>query len=233
MPENPIIAGWNPVWEQIFSSREWGKYPPEHVVRFIARNFRGVADRGRVQLLEVGCGPGANVWFMTREGFAVSGIDGSPSAIKQAGERLSGEGLSADLRVGDYTTLPWPAASFDGVVENVSLCCNRWASIQRALQEVRRVLKPGAPFLSSFFTDRTWGYGLGTEVEPYGFLNITEGPIAGTGFCLFLNHARLYELYCDFAGASVERISWTVENERHLIEQFVVNCRKPQAAHSY
>lgn len=220
-------VGLDPAWERIFSSREWGKYPPEHVVRFVARNFYHVADRSRVQLLEVGCGPGANVWFMAREGFAVSGIDGSPTAIGQAGERLSREGLAADLRVGDFATLPWADASFNGVVENVSLYCNRFAVVQHALREIRRVLKPGAPFQSSFFTDRTWGYGLGSEVEPDGFLDITEGPIAGTGFCLFLNHARLYELFCDFADIAVERISWTTENDRRLIEQFVITCRRP------
>jgi tRNA G46 methylase TrmB len=51
--------------------QEWGKYPPEHVIRFVARNFYRVPDRKYVHLLEVGCGPGANVWFMAREGFAV------------------------------------------------------------------------------------------------------------------------------------------------------------------
>src|ERR1019366_523612 len=79
--------GWDPVWEQIFSTREWGKYPPEHVVRFVAGNFYRVPDRKEMCLLEVGCGPGANVWFMAREGFTVSRIDGSATAIKQARER--------------------------------------------------------------------------------------------------------------------------------------------------
>jgi SAM-dependent methyltransferase len=233
MTGDTATTGWDPVWERIFSSREWGKYPPEHVVRFVGRNFYRLPKRREVRLLEIGCGPGANVWFMAREGFAVSGIDGSRTAIRLADERLATEGLSAELRVGDYTTLPWPDASFDGVVENVSLYCNRWVIIQRALREIYRVLKPGAPFLSSFFTDRTWGYGLGTAIEPAGFVDIPEGPIAGTGFCLFLNRARLNELYCDFADIAVERVSWTMENERHLIEQFVINCRKPHGEHSY
>jgi SAM-dependent methyltransferase len=226
MPVEPVLSTWDPVWEQIFSSREWGKYPPEHVVRFVARNFYRVPDRKQVRLLEVGCGPGANVWFMAREGFAVSGIDGSATAIKQASERLSGEGLTADLRVGDYSTIPWSDSSFDGVVENVSLYCNRWDAIKRALGEVLRVLKPGAPFLSSYFTDRTWGYGLGTMVEPDGFTDITEGPIAGSGFCLFLNRDRLHELFCDFTDIAVERVSWTKQGGQRLVEQFVITCRK-------
>lgn len=227
MADTPNRTGPDPAWEKIFRSRQWGKYPPEHLVRFVAGKFYGASQRDTVHVLEVGCGPGANVWFMTREGFTVSAIDGSPSAILLAKERLAGEGLAADLRVGDFQQLPWPDNSFDGVVENVSLYCNPWAVIRQAIGEIRRVLKPGAPLLSSFFTDRTWGYGLGTEIEPDGFVDITEGPMVGEGFSFFLNRKRLDELFAGFTEVVVERISRTVGNEQHLIEQFVITCRKP------
>lgn len=220
-----LAVGPDPAWEQIFSTREWGKYPPEHVVRFIARTFYRVPDRSRVRLLEIGCGPGANVWFMAREGFNVSGIDCSPTAISKASQRLENEGLSADLRVGDNAALPWPDNTFDGALENVSLCCNGSDSIRAALAEVRRVLKPSAPFQASFFTTRTWGYGTGTPVERDGFRDVTEGPLVGTGFCLFLTRERLTEFFHDFAISSIERISWTMENEHRLVEQFVIACR--------
>ena len=216
---------WDPVWESVFQNKEWGKYPPEHVIRFVARNFYRATDRSRIRLLEIGCGPGANVWFMVREGFTVSGIDGSPSAIQKARQRLADEGIAADLRVGDFVQLPWPDDSFDGVVENVSLYTNPWTTIQRALCEVRRVLKPRAPFLSSFFTDRTWGYGQGEMVETDGFVNLRDGPLAGKGFCLFLKRARIPDLFRDFSGMHVERACWTLDSEQHLVEQFVITCR--------
>lgn len=231
MPEQ-AKATWDPVWEQVFQSREWGKYPPEHVVRFVAGNFYKAADRSTVRLLEIGCGPGVNVWFMAREGFAVAGIDGSPTAIRIARQRLTGEGLAADLQVGDFAQLPWLDDSFDGAVENVSFYTNPWSSIQIALHEVRRVLKPGAPFLSSFFTDQTWGYGLGEMVEPDGFVNIRQGPLAGAGFCLFLKRTRVQDLFRDFSDVNVERISRTLDEEQHLAEQFVISCRKPEASGS-
>jgi ubiquinone/menaquinone biosynthesis C-methylase UbiE len=224
----PAVVEPDPIWEQIFSSREWGKYPPEHVVRFVARTFYRVERRNDVRLLEIGCGPGANVWFMAREGFKVSGIDGSATAIRKAKERLSKEGLEADLQVGNFAFLPWPDNAFDGVLENVSLCCNGSDAIGAALSEVQRVLKPGAPFQASFFTTRTWGYGAGTTVETDGFEDITEGPLVGTGFCLFLTRERLEQFFRNFVDASIDRISWTMESEKHLVEQFVITCRNPE-----
>jgi len=45
---------WDPVWERIFRSREqWGRYPPEELVRFMARHYYQVADRREVRVLEV------------------------------------------------------------------------------------------------------------------------------------------------------------------------------------
>jgi len=223
----PIVTGtWDPVWEKVFRSKEWGKYPPEHVIRFIARDFYGVSDRRAIRLLEIGCGPGANVWFMAREGFSVSGIDGSSTAIRCAKERLANEGLMADLRVGDFTELPWPDGIFDGIVDNVSLGHNPISGIERALSEVHRVLRPGAPVLSSFFSDKTWGYGEGEMTERDGFFNLRGGPLANRGFCLFLSRDRIPEVFHQFTDTNVERVSWTLGGERYLIEQLVVTCRK-------
>lgn len=58
------------------------------MIRFIARNFYKVNNRESIKILEVGCGPGANLWYMNREGFTVYGIDGSETAIKKAEKRL-------------------------------------------------------------------------------------------------------------------------------------------------
>ena len=217
---------WDPIWDDIFRSKGWGRYPPEHIVRFVARTFSRARDRSAIRLLEIGCGPGANIWFMAREGFSVCGIDGSATAIHRAKQRLTEEGLTADLRIGDYAQLPWPDSTFDGAIENVSLYCNPSAAIDRALNEVHRVLRPGASFLSSFFSDRTWGYGEGNMIERDGFVDLREGPLAGAGFCFFLKRGRVPELFHAFADVAVERVSWTLDNERHLVEQFVITCCK-------
>lgn len=226
MPIAASVQSWDPVWEEIFRRQEWGKYPPEYVIRFVARNFYRAADRKAVRLLDLGCGPGACTWYMAREGFSISGIDGSPTAIQNATARLHAEGLTADLQVGDYTRLPWPDNYFDGVLDNVTLCCNRFAQCQLAVAEVQRVLKNGGAFLSANFTDRTWGYGLGREIEPSGFTDIREGPLAGRGFALFMSRWHLDELYRGFERCEIERLAWTMEGMMQQVELWIVACRK-------
>jgi len=220
------ISGWDPVWEEIYRREEWGKYPPEYVIRFVARNFYHVADRRRVRLLDLGCGPGACTWFMAREGFDVSGIDGSPTAIDRARKRLTNENLSADMRVGDYTTLPWNGEQFEGAVDCATLCHNTWQAARRTVSEVHRVLKPGGVFISSGFTDRTWGFGTGPCVEPGGFSHLSEGPMVGKGFSRFLPRTQIESLYEPLELVNVELISQTVENMSRLIEMWIVTCRK-------
>lgn len=219
-------ASWDPVWEEVFREQEWGKYPPEYAIRFVARNWYKVAERKAVKLLDLGCGPGACTWYMAREGFSVSAIDGSPTAIDRLVKRLAVENLQAEAVVGSYENLPWADATFDGVVDNVSLCCNRFAMCKQTVAEVARTLKPGGRFCSANFTPRTWGYGSGDPVEPNAFTNIREGPLAGKGFNLFMSREQVDELYAPFREVEIEKVSYTVGGMAHLIELWVVNCRK-------
>ena len=221
------LPSWDPVWEDIFRAQEWGKYPPEHVIRFVARNWYAVADRRHVRLLDLGSGPGACSWYMAREGFSVSAIDGSSTAIERLRQRLATESLTVDARVGDVVSLPWPDGSFDGVVDNGALCCNRFEAVRAALGEVLRVLKPGGCMLSATFSDRSWGYGLGRREEPGGFSAVAEGPLAGKGFILFLGRPQLEELYAPFRDVTVETTSWTAEGMTRVVEFWLVTARKP------
>ena len=56
-------------WENIFLQKEWGKYPSIALVRFIASNYYDAQDRNEIKILEIGCGTGANLWYLAREGF--------------------------------------------------------------------------------------------------------------------------------------------------------------------
>ena len=108
-----------------------------------------------MKALELGCGPGANLWFLHREGFSVAGIDSSSTAIAIAGERLLSENqgindTAPDLRAGNFAALEWKDASFDLAVDIFAIYANTLTVMDSAISEIYRVLKPGAFFTPNF-----------------------------------------------------------------------------------
>jgi len=221
-------AGFDPLWEDLFAGRAWGRYPSEPVIRAIMAAYGSSSDRSTIRVLDLGCGPGANTWFLAREGFTVAGIDGSETAIAQNSARLRLEGLDADLRVGDFTKqIPWEDGSFDAVVDNGSLCANTGSSMTNGVLLAARVLKPGGRLISIGFTDRCWGYGTGRPREdPGAFIDIEVGPLAHKGTMQFLGRIDVERVFAPFAPLSVERSSYTVEQGERLIEMWVVQGRR-------
>lgn len=218
---------WDPVWEDIFASREWGKYPSEDLIRFVARNFYQAADRSSVRLLEVGCGPGANLWYLAREGFSFAGIDGSRTAIDKAASRLDAEcpGWRArgELKVGDIASLPYDPASFDGVIDNEALYCNSFDVTCDIYVDIARVLKAGGRQYSRTFATGSWGDGTG---EPIGHRawRCTEGPLAGKGVSRFTAEEDIPVLLAPFELDTLEMLSWTVDSRRQQVREWVITA---------
>lgn len=219
---------WDPVWEAIFRQRAtWGYYPPEELVRFIARHYYAAPDRRAVKILEIGCGPGAGPsWYVAREGFALSGIDGSTTAIEKARARFAQDGLSADLVHGSFDRLPWADEVFDCVIDVASLQCNAEAGTAAVLAEVHRVLKPLGRHFSLTSRAGSWGDGTGVRIDATTSRDVTEGPFAGMGAIRFATRESLVELYRQFRELEINYSIRSLDDGRHELASFVVTCRK-------
>lgn len=92
-----------------------------------------------LRVLDAGCGSGIYAELLENRGARVTGVDESAEMIRHARRRLAGRG--ADLRVADLRApLPFPDASFDGIVSALVLHYLRdWSG---PLAELRRVLRP-------------------------------------------------------------------------------------------
>jgi SAM-dependent methyltransferase len=218
-------------WERIFSERSWGAYPPEELVRFMARAFRTVPGKSGVWVLEVGCGPGPNIWYLAREGFTVAGIDGSPTAVRQARERLAAEKLPhtaprVDLRVGDFAKLPWLNETFDVVVDVEALYANHMAKIAASVAEITRVLKPRGLFFGKMFGTMTTGSDTGEPIEVGTRSNPTTGPCAGNDVAHFFSREDLNHLFSSFGRLELDRIHRTDCNGTIDIFEWLVSARK-------
>lgn len=231
MTKTPSIEAHLQQWDDVFSSRSWGRYPPEELIRFVFRNFRDVEDRSQTRFLEVGCGPGANIWFLVREGFKVAGIDGSETALKLGLDRLMEEGLiknpgDVDLRQGNFATLPWKNETFDAVIDIEAVYANQMATIRSCISETHRVLKPNALFFGKMFGDKTTGYKTGNPLADETSLDPTEGALAGFGLCHFFTEEELRELFAPFSALSLDWVHRSENKSTQNSFEWLVTAQK-------
>ncbi|WP_249901048.1 class I SAM-dependent methyltransferase [Paenibacillus sp. PK3_47] len=218
---------WDNIWEDIFSSQGWGKYPSEDLIRFIARNFYQARDRKEVKVLEVGCGTGANLWYVAREGFTIYGIDGSKTAIEIAKTRLDVEveDWSGQLVVGDFISLPYEDNFFDAVIDNEAVYSNSYENSQVIYNEIHRVLKPKGKLYSRTFAAGSWGDGTGEQVAP-GLWVVSEGPAYGKGTTRFSTEKDIKNLLEKYEITELEQIIKTCNNLSEKIIEWVIIASK-------
>lgn len=101
--------------------------------------------RGR-RVLDVGVGTGCNMPFYPA-GSEVVGIDASRGMLQRARERARALGREVDLKQMNLLRLGFPDGSFDTVAVTFVLLCLPDELQRPALDELRRVLKPGGRIL--------------------------------------------------------------------------------------
>lgn len=222
---------WDKGWDELFTKNEWGRYPDVEVVRFFERNFKKTDyDRKNLKVLEVGCGTGANLFYLAREGFNAFGIDGSKIAIERAKQRMQDEGLTADLETGDILSLPYENNTFDAVLDCECIYANSYKDSQKIMREINRVLKPGGMFFSLTFATGTYGDGNGTllEGEANTYTKINEGALHSEyGLIRFTSLEEISDLYgSEFELNSIEYVIRSINNHEHCIKEWLIACRK-------
>lgn len=141
---------WSAHYATAAGVREW---PNEELVRYLGALRVGT-------ILEVGCGNGANLWYLVEHATErVVGLDISAEALDLArtymAERRVGEGspfaypatrtesMGVELILGDCRAIALPTASVDLVVDCMTSQHLSWSDHALAYAEYRRVLRPG------------------------------------------------------------------------------------------
>lgn len=220
------MNAFDTTWEEIHREVEWGKYPSEHVIRFVARNFYKEKNRNAIKILDFGCGGGAHTWYMAREGFDVYAFDGSHSAVSKVKERLVRENLSANLQVMDGIELNYKNDFFDSVIDNVSIYCTTIENIKKMYSEVYRVLKVDGHLLTTAFLTKTTGYGTGLEIEHNTYKNIEIGNLAGRGVTHFYVKNELENILTEIGFKIVCSEHMEYDDMGNTVSMILVHAKK-------
>ncbi|MGC8874093.1 MAG: class I SAM-dependent methyltransferase [Chloroflexia bacterium] len=148
-------------WNRAFAAADpsWRRIPMGERTNRIVDLL--VARRARV-VLDLGCAIGRLSMRIAAAGIEVYGIDISEKAIEFALAWARDEGMpNVHFQVGSASNLLFPDATFDAVVAIALLDHMPLAEAQRAVREVRAVLKPQGLFVASFDNPQ------GKEGHPY------------------------------------------------------------------
>jgi 2-polyprenyl-3-methyl-5-hydroxy-6-metoxy-1,4-benzoquinol methylase len=141
----------------------------------MARIEREAAQLRGKHLLEIGCGMGFDSLEFLRRGVRVTATDLTENAVRIARQHFALENVAAEsVHTENALDLSFADATFDAVWSNGVL--HATGDTRHAIQEVRRVLKPGGrAIISHFYRKPSWMYlvsRLGREPIEHG----TEDP---------------------------------------------------------
>lgn len=116
-----------------------------------------------LRFLDAGCGRGEVMLAAARKGSQVAGVDYSESAVEIARETVAAVPRAEVVR-SDVAELPWDDASFDRILMGDVIEHLDPEHGERALSELRRVLRPGGRLLvhtspNRLFTELVWPFG--------------------------------------------------------------------------
>jgi methyl halide transferase len=94
-----------------------------------------------------GCGTGHDARAWARAGFAVTGLDLAPSAIRLSRERTAAAGLTARFIVGNFLK-DEPPQRFDWLFEHTLFCAMDPGERDEYAKALLRWLKPGGDYLA-------------------------------------------------------------------------------------
>lgn len=214
-------------WDVIFEKHQWGKYPSESLVRWVMPLIKN-QNRTDLRVLEVGCGIGANLWFLAQEGLQVYGVDGSRVAIEQANRLMESKGVRCELIHQNIDDLPFSDDYFDFVIDCECLYTNSLKKTEIIVDELYRITKPGGLIYSQTFAHGTTGSddGIHLEGEPNSFVELHSGPLRNTGMVRFVEKEQIKQIYAPFEIYSIEKIMRTRSQEKELISEWIISGKK-------
>ena len=165
------MARWDKYWrDEAYVARNWLDPDPD-----IVRLSRPMKDRKVQRVLDLGCGVGRHLVYLSGQGFETHGLDISAAGVERCQKELAQHQLQATVQVADMFTIPYPDQWFDWVLSVQVIYHTTAAALQQAIRLVRDKLRPGGFFYVTFPPVDNISADSGQEVEPRTYLKEEDG----------------------------------------------------------
>lgn len=193
--------GFSREWDEVYLRNEQNSvWPWSDLVSLVHRHCREIIELGDACVLELGCGPGANIPFFLSLGMKYYAIEGSQTIFQKL--QKSYPDLKSQIVNDDFSKeLPFTQVHpFKLVVDRGAVTYNDTRAIKSTLCHVFNVLSPGGYFVgvdwvSLNHSDANLGIVCGdmnTRAE------IPSGQFYGIGNVHFSDESHLRELFSSF-----------------------------------
>jgi SAM-dependent methyltransferase len=206
-----------PDWDRIFKERGRVFTEPHTDIDRIAKLIK---DRNGVRVLDLGCGTGRHIVYLSKLGFDVWGFDASPMAVTMTKEWLAEENLKANLQKHQMEDVfPYEDDFFDAVISIQVIHHNLKRDIRKTIYEIERVLKPGGII---FVTVPIWKPGPVSEEDDWKLVKVEEGtyvPQRGWESGIPHHYFSEDELHDEFSAFSIHEVFLDETDHRCVIAE--------------
>ncbi len=196
-------------WNQRMAVTRQARYPAEVFVRFVADNYYNNVDRSRIKFLDLGCGGGANSWYLAHEGFHVTALDQSKAALELLKTRFEEERFYRDriifLHEEISALMPGfgPGHLFDCILDHNTLC-----HVERPpMNTIHEMLKKNGKLFMVAPSPDTW-----------------KETLWGKGYCRLATEKKLCSMLKMFSDIKINKASYP--HRGHDIKSWIVEASK-------
>lgn len=187
----------------------------------LTRRLAGAVLIGRDRhVLDVASGNGNSAKLLAEHfGCRVTGVDYSSDNCAHANAMAARTGLADRIRFvhGDAEDLPFEADSFDVAISECSLCIFPDRAV--ALQEIRRVLRPGGHLgISDVVVNKSIPESLR---DLFGHVLCIGGALSMEGYCEAFSSAGFWSVRSQDASHAIDEMIESIERRARIFDSFI------------